>query len=371
MTAVSPKTSGDSFRFVGARMRELHRQCERIAKSEATVLITGETGTGKEVIARTLHELRGRGDFVAVNCGAIPEALLESELFGHVRGAFTGAATARKGRVALAHNGTLFLDEIGELSLPLHVKLLRLLQERTYEPVGSSETLSSNFRLLAATHKDLEEEVRAGRFRQDLYFRLFVCPLKVPALRERADDIAALFQHFWRQLGEDRPVEEPVLRALERYAWPGNVRELENLVERVSVCADGETITLEDLPERYLAAPEPVEAPAPEVPSLLAEEMPEGLVPPHCQVEPRLAALLQGVAIDLPQMLTDLEELFVQQALDQTGGNRQAAADLLGLRRTTLVEKLRRRAAREKEATRGYADASPPASAKLAKVEAA
>jgi sigma-54 dependent transcriptional regulator, flagellar regulatory protein len=332
-------------------MRDLRRQCERIAKSDASVLVTGETGTGKEIIARTLHALRDRGDFVAVNCGAIPEALLESELFGHVRGAFTGASGTRKGRVALAHNGTLFLDEIGELSLSLQVKLLRLLQERTYEPVGSSETLFSNFRLVAATHKDLEAEVRAGRFRQDLYFRLFVCPIRVPSLRERRDDVVPLFRHFWAQKGEARPVSDAVLAALERYTWPGNVRELENLVERVSVCCDGDVIDLDHLPERYR---EPQRAPVAEVPdmaSAMKAHLAEGAASEVVHsVEPHLAALHAGQPIDLPQLLSDIEDLLISKALELTGGKRQAAADQLGLRRTTLVEKLRRRAALEKAA---------------------
>jgi sigma-54 specific flagellar transcriptional regulator A len=226
------------------------RTCLRIAASEATVLLMGETGTGKEVFARFIHagSPRAARPFVPVNCGAIPETLLESELFGYVKGAFTGAVAARRGRVALAEGGTLFLDEIGELPLSLQVKLLRLLQERTYEPIGSSDSVPANFRLVAATNRDLADEVRLGRFRSDLYYRLNVCPIRLPALRERRTDIQPLFMSFWTRRGETRPVEAAVMQCLEGYAWPGNVRELENLVERVSVCAEGDVIRVADLP---------------------------------------------------------------------------------------------------------------------------
>src|SRR6266700_177220 len=229
---------------------ETKRTCARIAASDATVLLTGETGTGKEVFARFIHTASPRlgKPFVPVNCGAIPETLLESELFGYVKGAFTGAVAARRGRVSLAEGGTLFLDEVGELPLSLQVKLLRLLQERTFEPIGSSESVPANFRLIAATNRDLAEEVKGGRFRSDLYYRLHVCPIHLPSLRERTNDIAHLFAHVWARRGETRAVEPAVMQCLANYAWPGNVRELENLVERVSVCAEGDVIRLDDLP---------------------------------------------------------------------------------------------------------------------------
>ncbi|MCM2332878.1 MAG: sigma 54-interacting transcriptional regulator, partial [Anaeromyxobacteraceae bacterium] len=213
---------------------ELVRTCRRIAASDATVLLTGETGTGKEVFARHIHEHSGRRGraLVPVNCGAIPETLLESELFGHVRGAFTGAVASRRGRIAAADGGTLFLDEIGELPLSLQVKLLRVLQERSYEPVGATESVPADFRLVAATNKDLAAEVAAGRFRRDLYYRLLVCPIEVPPLRARNGDATRLFQHFWSARGERRPLDPTVLEALSAHDWPGNVRELENLVER-------------------------------------------------------------------------------------------------------------------------------------------
>jgi sigma-54 dependent transcriptional regulator, flagellar regulatory protein len=390
---------------------EIRRTCVRIAASDATVLLTGETGTGKEVFARLVHahSARSNRQFVPVNCGAIPETLLESELFGYVRGAFTGAVASRKGRVALAEGGTLFLDEIGELPLSLQVKLLRLLQEKSYEPVGSSESVSANFRLIAATNRDLLEEVRAGRFRRDLYYRLHVCPVRLPALRERRGDIAPLFMHFWRRRGDVRPLAPEVMRVLETYSWPGNVRELENLVERVSVCAEGKIIQLSDLPPSLRGEPDPLDfgqgdltdpfaselmgvmaehnmrAPAVAMPGSLPVVVPTpppvsmtSMTPPPepmfpgsspfveipaaaditqelfsgdpsvvtlVPVSPEVNAQTLNLPVDLPRMLRDLENAYINKALTQTGGNKKEAAKLLGMGRTTLVEKLRRRAA--------------------------
>ncbi|HVE85557.1 MAG TPA: sigma 54-interacting transcriptional regulator [Myxococcales bacterium] len=343
------------------------RSCDRIASSDATVLLTGETGTGKEVFARHIHQhsRRAARAFVPVNCGAIPEALLESELFGHVRGAFTGAATTRRGRLALADGGTLFLDEIGELPLSLQVKLLRVLQERRYEPIGASESVPSDFRLLAATNRDLAAEVEAGRFRRDLYYRLLVCPLQLPSLRERRSDIAPLFLHFWAARGESRPVEPQVLEALAAYAWPGNVRELENLVERLSVCTDAPSLRVVDLPVEMrrgslraveaapagapaaAPVPPPAPAPAPVAPVSQPEDAaPEALL---AAGDGQLVSLEIAFPVDLPTLLRVIEDRHIDAALARAGGNRKAAADLLGLQRTTLVEKLRRR---EREAPR-------------------
>jgi sigma-54 specific flagellar transcriptional regulator A len=329
---------------------DLVRTCGRIAASDATVLITGETGVGKEVFARLLHERSPRAGraLVPVNCGAIPEALLESELFGHVKGAFTGAVAHRRGRIAAADGGTLFLDEIGELPLSLQVKLLRVLQERSYEPVGSTEAVPANFRLVAATNRDLASEVEAGRFRRDLYYRLLVCPVEVPALRRRRADIPHLFAHFWNARGETRPIDPAVLKLLEEHAWPGNVRELENLVERLSVCSEGPAIRVADLPahlrpDSALVTPLPPPAPSPAqaAPTAAAEVRALFRVP-----DPAPAAMPSfedGRAVDLPGMLRRLEDSYIDAALSRTGGNKKAAADLLGLQRTTLVEKLRRR----------------------------
>jgi len=343
------------------------RACERIAQSDATVLITGETGTGKEVFARLLHEKSRRAAraLVPVNCGAIPESLLESELFGHVRGAFTGATSARRGRVAAAEGGTLFLDEIGELSLALQVKLLRVLQERVYEPVGSAESVPANFRLIAATNRDLAAEVEAGRFRRDLYYRLLVCPVELPPLRERPQDIAPLFGHFWKERGEGKAVDPAVLRLLECHEWPGNVRELENLVERLAVCAEGPVIRVSDLPAHLRPARVCPPPPAPAPPESSPEKDGTGIETPFApaaefqlpapstpifrvlhggaEVPAPQLPVFDGQVIDLPTMLRRLEQAYIDAALAHTQGNKKAAADLLGLQRTTLVEKLRRR----------------------------
>ena len=332
---------------------DLIRTCGRIAASEATVLITGETGVGKELFARIIHERSPRAAkaLVPVNCGAIPEALLESELFGHVKGAFTGAITARRGRIAVAEGGTLFLDEIGELPLALQVKLLRVLQERCYEPVGSTESIPANFRLVAATNKDLTEEVAAGRFRRDLYYRLLVCPIEVPALRTRRADIPHLFLHFWQDRGETRPIEPAVLKLLEEHTWPGNVRELENLVERLSVCTEGSSIRVADLPPHlrpdsaevtpFLAPPRPASSTV-EVHTTAAEVRELFRAPPTPSFE-AAPSFEEDRPVDLPGMLHRLEDAYINAALARTRGNKKAAADLLGLQRTTLVEKLRRR----------------------------
>ncbi len=332
----------------------LARSCERIARSDATVLISGETGVGKEVFARLLHEASRRASrpLVAVNCGAIPEALLESELFGHAKGAFTGAVAARRGRIAAAHGGTLFLDEIGELPLGLQVKLLRVLQERCYEPVGATEPVPADFRLVAATNRDLAAEVEAGRFRRDLYYRLLVCPVEVPPLRTRRGDIPHLFVHFWARRGETRPVDAPVLKLLEEHSWPGNVRELENLVERLAVCSEGAVIRVSDLPVHL--RPDSAQV-TPLVPVGRRDTAPADAAPADEPSEvramlrlvdapdPRTIAIDGVHPIDLPGMLRRIEDAYIDAALARTAGNKKAAADLLGLQRTTLVEKLRRR----------------------------
>jgi sigma-54 dependent transcriptional regulator, flagellar regulatory protein len=363
------------------------RACTRIANSDATVLLTGETGTGKEVFARMVHahSVRSKRPFVPVNCAAIPDALLESELFGYVRGAFTGAVASRRGRVAMAEGGTLFLDEVGDLPLSLQVKLLRLLQNHTYEPVGSSESVTGDFRLVTATNRDLGEDVRTGRFRRDLYYRLHVCPLVLPPLRERPNDIAPLFFHFWHKHGETRAVNPAVIRQLEGYAWPGNVRELENLAERLSVCAESPIIVLSDLPSSFLATSAPCDdfrsgavtsAEVIENAGMLIDivdaqariETGEVAIPPISPMSddntestpgPSLSDISSPVSmnlatsplptlrlpVDLPRLLHDTEDAYIRLALDQTGGNKKEAARLLGMGRTTLVEKLRRKAA--------------------------
>ena len=286
------------------------------APTDATVLIEGETGTGKELVAQALHKLsrRARGPLVAVNCAALPEALLESELFGHVKGAFTGATETRQGRFRQADGGTLFLDEIGEMPAPLQAKLLRALQEGEIQPVGADKPLKVDARVIAATNRELEKAVAAGKFRADLFYRLNVVPLPLPPLRERREDIAALAAHFLR--GKNRRFSAEAMEALQRYDWPGNVRELQNLIERLAVLRPEGELQLSDLPPEVRAAPRPPAAAA--APSLA----PEG--------------------IDLYAVLAEVEDRLIHEALDRAQGNQSQAAKYLGLNRTTLVEKLKR-----------------------------
>ena len=238
-------------------MRAVHRLIEQVAPFDTNVLILGESGTGKEMVARHIHELSGRAGhpFVPVNCGAIPADLLESELFGHEKGAFTGALSTRMGRFEFAEGGTLFLDEIGDMSLQMQVKLLRVLQERTFERVGSNKTIRCNVRIIAATHRDLDAAISGGRFREDLYYRLNVFPLQMPPLRERLEDLPVLIEHLVQRQGQiaGRHVrlDKDAMNCLARNPWPGNVRELANLLERLAILFPEQTITAADLPERY------------------------------------------------------------------------------------------------------------------------
>ena len=295
---------------------------ERVADTDSTVLITGESGTGKELIARAVHFNSGRAErmFVTVNCGAIPEELLESELFGHVRGAFTNAIAAREGRFALAHGGTIFLDEIGDMSPTLQVKLLRVLQDRTFEPVGSSQTQRVDVRVIAATNQNLTTAIREKRFREDLFYRLNVIPVEMPPLRERRDDIPLLVNHFLKKVQEERRVaacslEADALAQLCRSDWPGNVRELENTIERLVVLKGGGAIGIADLPTALRAAePRGVDA-APTLPS---------------------------AGLSLTRTVDRFEADLIGQALAQTGWNKNRAAKLLEMNRTTLLEKIKK-----------------------------
>ena len=305
------------------QMMRILRMVDKVAPTDSSVLILGESGTGKELVARALHERSGRSGrpLVPINCGAIPENLLESELFGHIKGAFTGASASRQGRFELADGGTIFLDEIGELQLHLQVKLLRVLQERCVEPVGGSRSVPVDVRVVAATNKDLEAEVVAGRFREDLYYRLNVVELPVPPLRRRVSDLPALVAHFNARLQSTRGrsvtgFTDEAMAVLMRYAWPGNVRELENVVERVSVFCMDEMVDVDDLP-----------------PKLLREDRSGQGVPMDLPEE----------GLDLRALLNDLEERLIRQALERTSWNKNRAATLLRMNRTTLVEKLKKR----------------------------
>jgi DNA-binding NtrC family response regulator len=303
-------------------LRRVLEVVERVSATDSTVLLTGESGTGKELVARAIHYNSPRRErlMVTVNCGAIPEELLESELFGHVRGAFTHAVSHREGRFALADGGTIFLDEIGDMSLNLQVKLLRVLQERSFEPVGSSKTQSVDVRVIAATNQDLPTLIAERRFREDLYYRLNVIPLEVPPLRERREDIPALVNHFLAAHAERtgssvKGISPEAVATLCRHSWPGNVRELENLMERLVILRREGEIGIGDLPPEYLA--EPADA-GPD----LAGLGPEG--------------------VHLKGATEALEARLIRSALERTAWNKNRAAQLLQVNRTTLLEKIKK-----------------------------
>lgn len=301
-------------------MQALFQLLETVAASSSTILVTGETGTGKEVVAKAIHHNSPRRAhrFVALNCSAIPETLLEAELFGHVRGAFTGAVGTRQGRFEQAHKGTLFLDEVGTMSQGLQMKLLRALQEREFERVGDNQTIKVDVRVIAATNSDLAKMVSEGAFREDLYYRLNVIPVELPPLRERRDDIPLLTKHFLTKFApESQPqVSQEAMRALMAFSWPGNVRQLENAIERIVTLSSGRReVDLVDLPTELQVVNRPVSAPYVDFPD-------EGL--------------------DMPAYLESIERDLIRRSLDRTSGNRNKAAELLRIKRTTLVEKLKR-----------------------------
>jgi sigma-54 specific flagellar transcriptional regulator A len=340
-------------------MRAVHRLIEQVAPFDTNVLILGESGTGKEMVARHVHELSGRAahPFVPVNCGAIPADLLESELFGHEKGAFTGALTTRLGRFEFAEGGTLFLDEIGDMSLQMQVKLLRVLQERSFERVGSNKTIRCNVRIIAATHRDLDAAIIAGRFREDLYYRLNVFPLQMPPLRERLDDLPVLIDHLVQRqnMSAGRPIQldQSAMHCLARNRWPGNVRELANLLERLAILFPAQTVSAADLPDRYRnaagvgwlgsevridARPDPLDDPAPAPREAAAESERESDAVVYEMLD---TALPQG-GIDLKDHMSAIEIGLIRKALEEADGTVAGAARLLRIRRTTLVEKLRK-----------------------------
>ena len=299
----------------------------QVAETDATVLILGESGTGKEVVAQCIHlcSLRNPYAFVPLNCGAIPAELLESELFGHEKGAFTGAITARKGRFELAEGGTLFLDEIGDMPLPMQVKLLRVLQERVYERVGGSKSLSADVRIVAATHRDLPIRIDEGSFREDLFYRLNIFPIELPPLRARVEDIPLLLEAQLKRftdMGRVMPqLSAETLEALMQYDWPGNVRELGNVAERLSILFPGKLVTPEMLPQQY-----------------------QPIAPMTSTMTMGDAVLMPGFdgSLDLKQYLLDMEKNIIQRALEHSDGVVSQAARLLRLNRTTLIEKMRK-----------------------------
>lgn len=331
----------------------------QVAKTDANVLILGESGTGKEVVARNVHLLskRAHGPFVPVNCGAIPGELLESELFGHEKGAFTGAISARKGRFELAQGGTLFLDEIGDMPLQMQVKLLRVLQERTYERVGGTKPIQADVRVIAATHRNLETMIEEGKFREDLFYRLNVFPIENPSLNERAEDITLLLKELTRRVNEqsgnsvkftDRAVE-----SLKAHAWPGNIRELANLVERMVIMFPDKVVDVTDLPQKYRYIE--VEAFEPEYPEELLEkdafnelfsegfsDDEEDTLVQDFTSQSADVGLLPDEGIELKEYLAELEIDLITQALERYDYVVARAAEILGVRRTTLVEKMKK-----------------------------
>ena len=327
--------TGENFVIKGSHpvMEKILGVAQKVATADSTVMIQGESGTGKELIARYIHahSRRSNQPFIAVNCGAIPPDLLESEMFGHERGAFTGAVGARMGMFQLASGGTIFLDEIGEMTATLQVKLLRVLQEREIRPVGSDRTVKVDVRVVAATNRDLLAEVDKGRFREDLYYRLQVIPILLPPLRERRSDVPVLVQHFLDKYNAKHgtlqcTIADDAMVHLWEYDWPGNVRELENLVERLVVLSEDGLVEVDHLP--------------PNIRSFISEKK-----------IPRPSLTEEG--IDLNKAVEEFEYRLIDEALRRTKGNKQAAARLLGLKRTTLVAKLRRKGNATNEAD-GY-----------------
>jgi sigma-54 dependent transcriptional regulator, flagellar regulatory protein len=369
-------------------MRAVHRLIEQVAPHDTNVLILGESGTGKEMVARHIHELSGRAGhpFVPVNCGAIPADLLESELFGHEKGAFTGALSTRLGRFEFAEGGTLFLDEIGDMSLQMQVKLLRVLQERTFERVGSNRTIRCNVRIIAATHRDLDSAISAGRFREDLFYRLNVFPVQMPPLRERLEDLPVLIEHLVQRqeqmAGRHVRLDKQAMNCLARNPWPGNVRELSNLLERLAVLFPLQTISADDLPERYRnhgaaawigsgvsVAASPAASLAPSPAATAAVSAAQACAAPVASIRDSIDFLDSGTAreadvveaedaaaaeddtadgtlpnggIDLKNHLSAIEIGLIRKALRDADGTVAGAARLLNIRRTTLVEKLRK-----------------------------
>lgn len=337
------------FRSLVGNSRSVHRvrqMMQQVAGTEASVLILGESGTGKEVVARNLHynSERRDGPFVPVNCGAIPAELLESELFGHEKGAFTGAISARAGRFELASGGTLFLDEIGDMPLPMQVKILRVLQERMFERVGGNKSLEADVRIIAATHRDLEAMIDDGKFREDLYYRLNVFPIEMPALRERTEDIPLLINELVLRMEKEKRgsirFNAAAIMSLCQHDWSGNVRELANLVERMAIMHPYGVIGVSELPKKYRYIEEDAEV------QEMREELSERAVLNELMqgTTPAVAAeqALPEEGLDLREHLASIEQGLIEKALDEVGGVVAHAAERLHIRRTTLVEKMRK-----------------------------
>ncbi|WP_456473189.1 sigma-54 interaction domain-containing protein [Desulfolithobacter sp.] len=345
----------NSFHGIIGRCEKMQRLFDLIGKlaedDQSTVLIQGESGTGKELVAKAIHahSPRSKKNFVPVNCAAIPDDLLESELFGYTKGAFTGANTAKTGRIEYADGGTLFLDEIGDMKPVLQAKLLRVLQEREFEPVGGLKPIPVDVRIVAATHRNLEELVNEGQFREDLYYRLCVIPVSIPPLRERREDIPVLLEHFIRTIGKNRKhplkgFDRSAMEALMTYHWRGNVRELENLVQHMTILHAGKVVSLTDLPDKYRGSHNG------QTDSLAADTEPKS---PDVSV-PEQLLLFSGTTpaekvswdekgVDFNALVNDYETQLIIQALKMTRGNKKEAARILNLKRTTLLEKIKKK----------------------------
>lgn len=318
-------------------LKEVFEIVKKVSETDSNILILGDSGTGKELIARAIHynSKRASRPLIPVNCGAIPENLLESELFGYVKGAFTGAVTSKTGKFEAAQGGTIFLDEIGDMSLKLQVKILRVLQEKKFEPVGSTHSTETDVRVIAATHHDLEEMVARGRFREDLYYRLNVIPVVIPPLRERIGDVPLLIKHFMELYARENKVEKPqisdvVMDLFMNYKWPGNIRELENTVERLVVLKPGARIESKDLPEKFSQLNN-------------ASFFRNGFSIPDS-------------GISLKNVVEEVENSLIRKALDKTNWNKNKAAHLLRLNRTTLVEKIKKKKLLKPRAIKNFDD---------------
>lgn len=332
-------------------IQQVRQLIEQVAVTDANVLVLGESGTGKEVVARNIHYLSSRkdGPFIPVNCGAIPGELLESELFGHEKGAFTGAVSARKGRFELAAGGTLFLDEIGDMPLQMQVKLLRVLQERLFERVGGNSPIKADVRIIAATHRDLEKMIAANDFREDLYYRLNVFPIDMPALNKRQDDIPLLLQELVERLRKEHAAvvrfTEKAIDSLMLHPWSGNVRELSNLVERLVILYPNGLVDVNDLPIKYRHIDVPEFEPEYDE-AMLEHEALMSIFQEEVELPPEtnsnIPTQLPPGGVNLKEMLSELEIDMIRQGLDQTDWVVSRAAELLGMRRTTLVEKMRK-----------------------------
>ncbi len=319
-------------------LAEVYSVLAKVAPTDSTVLVTGESGTGKELLVRALHKnsKRNAKPFVPINCGAIPRELLESELFGHEKGAFTSAIRSRPGRFELADGGTIFLDEIGEMDLSLQVKILRVLQEKEFERVGGVSIKKVDVRVVAATNRNLDEDVRQGRFREDLFYRLNVIPMHLPPLRDRDMDIIILAEHFLSRFCSDKSrkrmrISPHARDMLMTYSWQGNVRELENFMERLSILCDNDTISPQDLPDKVV-----IEAGKQPVKKSLARTMPAGFAWPKLRD-------MEDKDMALKQFMEEIESRMLVEAVELAAGVKNKAAELLGIKRTTLIEKLKKR----------------------------